>query len=206
MGKKKTKIVSNRGYATSSAPSKKVDPPATKLVPEPVVEAPETPEQPFEDITVPQVVPASQEVGDEREDLVVKMAEKFRSLNEFKVDNTLEKISKEDPTIPTERVEKFRMSASIERKLLQAIQSNHSQGGHKTIGKSSKYLSALFLEHPSPIVIKGDTEKERIIGQFDVTFGVLSRLGFDAQDILNSFKDTISYSIDTCLDWVSELY
>lgn len=46
-------------------------------------------------------------------------------------------------------------------------------------------------------------EKEKIVGQFDVLYRVLVKLGFDNEDISASFEATFSKSIDDHLDWVN---
>lgn len=45
-------------------------------------------------------------------------------------------------------------------------------------------------------------DKEKIIGQFDVLYRTLIRLGFHIEDISASFEATLSKSIDDNLDWV----
>jgi hypothetical protein len=46
-------------------------------------------------------------------------------------------------------------------------------------------------------------EKEKVVGQLDVLYRVLIKLGFDNEDVSASFEATFSKSIDDHLDWVN---
>lgn len=46
---------------------------------------------------------------------------------------------------------------------------------------------------------------EPLIGQFDIVYRTLVKLGFDIEDISSSFEATLSTSIEKHLDWVNHL-
>lgn len=125
MAKKKSKIASNRGYATVSAPSKKVEPIVEAPVePEPIEKEPE---HPFESVIIADKTVNIQKVEDQ--DPVLNLVRKYESLNDLKAQNALERMMKDDPqhqNIPEERVKKFRLTADVEKDLLQVIKHKDS--------------------------------------------------------------------------------
>jgi ATP-dependent RNA helicase DHX29 len=112
MAKKKSKVVSNRGYATVSAPKKPVE--------APVVEKPI--EKPIEE---PAFEPIEEQLLTEQEDPILKLVKKYESLNDHKSQVTLERMDIA-PNIPEDRVIKFRLTAELEKELLQVIK--HEDG------------------------------------------------------------------------------
>lgn len=138
MAKKKSKVASNRGYATTSAPSKKIEPTpkAVEVVAETASPAHE-PENPFQDILTPAAdtappttaAPTAEPATDKAEDPVLKLMKKYESLNDHKAQVALERLFKEDPQLqqlPPDRLKKFRLTAELERELLQVIK--HKNG------------------------------------------------------------------------------
>lgn len=115
MAKKKTKVVSNRGYATVSAPKKPVAIVTTEEVP--VVEAPI---EPVEELVVePQLQPTL------NDDPIMKLVKKYESINDRKAQVFLERLDVEQP-IPEEKIKKFRLTADLEKDLLQVIKHEES--------------------------------------------------------------------------------
>jgi ATP-dependent RNA helicase DHX29 len=112
MAKKKSKVVSNRGYATVSAPKKLVELPVAEKPIEKPVEEPA-----FEAFEVQPLV--------EQEDPILKLVKKYESLNDHKAQATLERMDIVS-NIPEERVKKFRLTAELEKEILQIIK--HEDG------------------------------------------------------------------------------
>lgn len=115
MAKKKSKVVSNRGYATTSAPKK----PAVVV---PVEEAPavEAPTAAAEEIVVqPETKPTL------TEDPILRLVKKYESIHDRKAQLHLERMDVEQP-IPEERVKRFRLTADLEKDLLQVIKHEES--------------------------------------------------------------------------------
>ncbi|KAG2237503.1 hypothetical protein INT48_005539 [Thamnidium elegans] len=188
MAKKKSKAVSNRGYATVSAPSKKIElvavAPATA---EPEIEVVKQElEHPFESLPSLDNVEKEQ---DKEMDPVLKLVQKYESLNDHKAQVAFDRLLKDDSQqVPDERVKKFRLDAEIEKDLLQVVK-------HKD--------SDIFNCFNRPLKnSSNDYDKEKIISQFDVLYRTLIRLGFQIEDISASFEATLSKSIDDHLDWL----
>lgn len=122
MAKKKSKIVSNRGFATTSAPSKKAETPVASAVAEETSEPTTTPPQ-----EEPQEQPQEQEQPTENttlEDEISTLVTKYASLNEHKAQAALERLNKDDPQwqqLSEERIKKFRLTAELEKTLLQVV-------------------------------------------------------------------------------------
>ncbi|KAL0141621.1 P-loop containing nucleoside triphosphate hydrolase protein [Mucor lusitanicus] len=200
MAKKKSKVASNRGYATTSAPSKKIEPTpkAVEVVAETASPAHE-PENPFQDILTPAAdtappttaAPTAEPATDKAEDPVLKLMKKYESLNDHKAQVALERLFKEDPQLqqlPPDRLKKFRLTAELERELLQVIK--HKNGD-------------IFGKFDQPVLNNANEyEKEKVVSQFDVLYRVLINLGFDNEDVAASFEATMSKTIDDHLDWL----
>ncbi|RCI04879.1 hypothetical protein CU098_000104, partial [Rhizopus stolonifer] len=110
MAKKKTKIVSNRGFATTSSPSKKLEnppPPKQEQVP---VEKPQKKEK--------KSVPTPTQ-----SDSIERLLKKYESLNDHKAQTSLERLTKADP-VPEEKIRKFRLGSDLEKTLLQIAKHN----------------------------------------------------------------------------------
>lgn len=137
MAKKKTKVASNRGYATTSAPSKKIEPVSPAA--EPAATIPEAqltnqeaaPEHPFESITT------AIKAEEEDQDPVSKLIKKYESLNDHKAQIALDRMLKDDlqqQNVPEDRIKQFRLTAEVEKDLLQVIKHKDSDiFGKKTI-------------------------------------------------------------------------
>lgn len=134
MAKKKSKVVSNRGYATTSSSSKKVEP--TPKAVETVAEATSSvkkPENPFQDILTSAAgtmttASKTEPTTEKSEDPVMKLIKKYESLNDHKAQVALERLLKEDPQLqqlPPDRIKKFRLTAELEKELLQVIKHKH---------------------------------------------------------------------------------
>lgn len=135
MAKKKSKVVSNRGYATTSSSSKKVEP--TPKAVETVAETTspvKEPENPFQDIltsatgTMTTAASKTEPTTEKAEDPVMKLIKKYESLNDHKAQVALERLLKEDPQLqqlPPDRIKKFRLTAELEKELLQVIKHKH---------------------------------------------------------------------------------
>lgn len=150
MAKKKSKVASNRGYATTSAPSKKIEatPKAAEQVAETASPANE-PENPFQDILTPAAdtttAPKAESATESAEDPVTKLMKKYESLNDHKAQVALERLFKEDPQLqqlPPDRLKKFRLTAELERELLQVIKHKHGD----IFGKSLIYLWGAWIQ------------------------------------------------------------
>ncbi|KAI9471811.1 MAG: P-loop containing nucleoside triphosphate hydrolase protein [Benjaminiella poitrasii] len=176
MAKKKTKIASNRGYATVSAPSKKVE-----IHSIPKTEENKTEEQPPEtEIPIESSVPI-----DNTEDPILRLIKKYGSLNEHKAQLNLERLVKEDPQLQQlskERIRTFRLAANLEKELLQIIQDKSDEA----------------IVHDD----LNEANRSKTINQFDIIYRTLIRLGFDNQDVDASFAATLSQSIEDHLDWL----
>lgn len=140
MAKKKSKVASNRGYATVSAPSKKVE---TVAPVEPEVQVTEKePEHPFESIVIADKTDKHEEVEDQ--DPVLKLVKKYESLNDHKAQVALDRMLKDDSqqqNIAEERIKKFRLTADVEKDLLQVIKHKDSDifgMQHKSINISNR--------------------------------------------------------------------
>ncbi|KAK4518444.1 uncharacterized protein ATC70_008662 [Mucor velutinosus] len=196
MAKKKSKVVSNRGYATTSAPSRKIEPApkAAEAVTETASPAKE-PQDPFQDILTPAAdTPAALEAKpatEPTEDPVMKLMKKYESLNDHKAQVALERLLKEDPQVQQlapDRLKKFRLTAELEKELLQVIKHKHGD---------------IFGKFDQPVLNNANEyEKEKVVSQFDVLYRVLIKLGFDDEDVAASFEATFSKSIDDHLDWL----
>lgn len=143
MAKKKSKVASNRGYATTSAPSKKIEPTSKideKLVeeePVTVAEVATEQENPFGDIltsTIETTTTSSvtkKTTVEEAEavvDPVLKLIKKYGSLNEHKAQIALERLLKDDAQLqqlPEGKLKKFRLTAELEKELLQVVKHKH---------------------------------------------------------------------------------
>ncbi|KAL9542861.1 hypothetical protein PS6_009585 [Mucor atramentarius] len=198
MAKKKSKVVSNRGYATTSSSSKKVEP--TPKAVETVAETTspvKEPENPFQDIltsatgTMTTAASKTEPTTEKAEDPVMKLIKKYESLNDHKAQVALERLLKEDPQLqqlPPDRIKKFRLTAELEKELLQVIKHKHGD---------------IFGKFDQPVLNNANEyEKEKVVSQFDVLYRVLIKLGFDNEDIAASFEATLSKSIDDHLDWL----
>jgi ATP-dependent RNA helicase DHX29 len=139
MAKKKTKVVSNRGYATISAPSKKIEhvapPPVAEVEPKPIKPQEIVPEHPFESLTI------ADKSEEDDQDPVSKLVKKFESLNDHKAQTALDRMLKDDlqqQNVPEDRIKQFRLTAEVEKDLLQVIK-------HKDSDISGKqYSRALY--------------------------------------------------------------
>jgi ATP-dependent RNA helicase DHX29 len=129
MAKKKSKIVSNRGFATTSAPSKKAEVPVAPTIAEKAQEPTPPPpppqqqeKQPFENLSV------TDSLNMATEDEISTLVTKYASLHEHKAQAALERLIKDDPQwqqLSEERIKKFRLSADLEKDLLQVIKHRH---------------------------------------------------------------------------------
>ncbi|CEP11897.1 hypothetical protein [Parasitella parasitica] len=199
MAKKKTKIVSNRGYATTSLPSKKPEPVAKvqEKVPdeEPItaVAAEQDGSGPFADIltSAASKTAAATTLDTSAEDPLLKLVKKYESLNDHKAQVALERLLKEDAQLqqlPEDRIKKFRLTAELERELLQVIKHQHGD---------------IFGQFDKPVLKNANEyDKEKVVNQFDVLYRVLIKLGFDDQDVAASFVATVSKSLADHLDWL----
>lgn len=189
MAKKKSKAVSNRGYATVSAPSKKIEPVVDPTPPPADTETQPVEqelEHPFESLASVKTVEREPE---QDLDPVLKLVQKYESLNDHKSQVAFDRMLKEDSQqVPDERIKKFRLNAEIEKDLLQVVKHKDSDT-FNTLNKPLKKNS-------------NEYDKEKIISQFDVLYRTLIRLGFQIEDISASFEATVSKSIDDHLDWV----
>ncbi|KAI7901054.1 P-loop containing nucleoside triphosphate hydrolase protein [Cokeromyces recurvatus] len=176
MAKKKSKITSNRGYATVSVASKKIEaPPASKVKEDKPEKEQQSPaDYQTEILSVPQ--------NDIQQDPILKLVKKYRSLNEHKAQTNFERLTTVEPQlrqIPDNRFRSFNLSADLEKELLHVIQ------------------DVSFVKHK----LNGWT-REKAIGQLDLIYRTLVRLGFQNQDIKASFTATLSCSIEEHLDWL----
>lgn len=176
MAKKKTKVVSNRGYATMSAPKKPV-------AVAPVAEAPitETLTTTAEEVVQPETKSTL------TEDPILKLVKKYESIHDRKAQVQLERMDVEQP-IPEERVKRFRLTADLEKDLLQVIKHEESD----VFGAFSRPLKSKSSEN----------DKEKIIAQLDILYRTLAKLGFSIEDVSSSFEATVSKSIEDHLDWL----
>lgn len=166
MAKKKTKAASNRGFATTSSPSKKVEPIPIK-------------ETPVKEETVEIV----KEIAQSTDDLLL-LVQKYRSLHDHKAELMVDRLSKEESQASTIRkVRSFRLSSDLESDLV-------------TIIKQSR--SNLFDFQ----AITKESEKEKTVAHLDLLYRVLTKFGFNDQDVLDSLKTTLSKSLDDHLDWL----
>lgn len=209
MAKKKSKIASNRGYATVSAPSKKIEPVASVPV-EPEVEPIEQVlEHPFESLVVSDKIDNKQEVEDQ--DPVLKLVKKYESLNDHKAQAALDRMLKDDSqqqNVPDERIKKFRLTADVEKDLLQVIKHKDSdifgkRNDNHIRGRYQQLIFQCIGAFNQPLKnSSNEYDKEKIISQFDILYRTLNKLGFEIEDISASFEATLSKSIDDHLDWV----
>lgn len=211
MAKKKSKIASNRGYATVSAPSKKIEPVAPVPV-EPEVEPIEQVlEHPFESLVVSDKIDNKQEVEDQ--DPVLKLVKKYESLNDHKAQAALDRMLKDDSqqqNVPDERIKKFRLTADVEKDLLQVIKHKDSdifgkRNDNHIRGRCQQLIFQCIGAFNQPLKnSSNEYDKEKIISQFDILYRTLNKLGFEIEDISASFEATLSKSIDDHLDWVKK--
>ncbi|KAI8974320.1 P-loop containing nucleoside triphosphate hydrolase protein [Pilobolus umbonatus] len=166
MGRKKTKVVSNRGVSTVSVVKKAVK----------EVEKPVEPVIKVKDVALPELLV--------HEDPLLELAQKFDSLHDFKANQALDKLNKKPVEVTEERVKTFRMNPVLEHKLLTVA--HYEQGT-----MNYQLLTGL-----------NELDKEKIIGQLDVLYRVLVKLGFKTMDIHLSFKSVQSVRIEDHLDWL----
>ncbi|KAI8089248.1 P-loop containing nucleoside triphosphate hydrolase protein [Halteromyces radiatus] len=181
---KKKKIANNRGYATTSIPSKKIVTPLStpdspsSLSPPPTTQAP--------------IPPASPCSPQEQPDDVARLVQRFKSLNPHKVDTTMDRLLHSRPMITLMKdlninPPSLSFSSPLEQDILNVI----------------KQLDALdIFSSPSLRRRASQTDKDRVIGHLDVIYLTLTKLGFDPIDIEASLKVTTTTDIDHHLDWL----
>ncbi|KAI8355119.1 P-loop containing nucleoside triphosphate hydrolase protein [Choanephora cucurbitarum] len=113
MAKKKTKVVSNRGFATTSAPSKKIETPTL----------PPTPEQPVE---IKKEQKEKRRKSSIPEDPITQWIDKYSSLNEHKAEEGLKTLEKTDP-MAEEKSRDFKLTSDIEQALLQLVKQEQQE-------------------------------------------------------------------------------
>ncbi|KAL4215433.1 ATP-dependent RNA helicase dhx29 [Rhizopus microsporus] len=173
MAKKKSKQAgNNRGFATVSAPSKKAETP-TKI------------EEPIEKPTEPSSNKSLETCQVDHKDKILQLVEKYRTLHELKADSILDKMQKEDMQTSARKIRSFRLGSNLEKELISIIK--QKEGG---------------LFELCPAQPKSEQAKEKLIGQLDILYRALVKLGFSDIDIYDSFKSTLSTSIDDHLDWL----
>ncbi|KAL0075665.1 P-loop containing nucleoside triphosphate hydrolase protein [Phycomyces blakesleeanus] len=172
MAKKSKKIVSNRGFATVSAPSKKTIPEKNVNQPEP---EPEPEQQKREE--PPKTEPPESLDPQPHHDPTNQLIDS--NLNERKALRILDRISVADQE-PFEQNFGFGIPATIEHELLKT-----SQRDKATFGRCGS--------HPNDA---------KMIGQLDVLYRVLQKLSFDVTDIERSFEATFALTIEEHLDWL----
>ncbi|KAG1404697.1 hypothetical protein G6F60_004143 [Rhizopus arrhizus] len=171
MAKKKIKAASNRGYATSSAPSKKVEEKHPKE----------------EEIIKPTKQPKDRQVDLKKEEGkkdILQLVQKYQSLHESKADAILDRLTNDTGSGSNARkVRPFRLRSELERELVSIIKQRQSN----------------LLESQ---LISNENERDKTVEQLDILYRVLIKLGFSDEDVLSSFKTTLSKSIDDHLDWL----
>ncbi|KAI8635931.1 P-loop containing nucleoside triphosphate hydrolase protein [Parasitella parasitica] len=194
MAKKKSKIASNRGYATTSAPSKKPEKLPSfeeKAVDNVPTKAAAEQDSPFADILTSATSKTAATPEALAEDPLLKIIKKYESLNDHKSQVALERLLKEDSQlqqIPEDRIKKFRLTAELERELLQVVKHQHGN---------------IFGKFDQPVLKNANEyEKEKVVSRFDVLYRVLIKLGFDDEDVAASFQATFSKSLADHLDWL----
>lgn len=114
MAKKKIKAASNRGYATSSAPSKKVEEKHPKE----------------EEIIKPTKQPKDRQVDLKKEEGkkdILQLVQKYQSLHESKADAILDRLTNDTGSGSNARkVRPFRLRSELERELVSIIKQRQS--------------------------------------------------------------------------------
>jgi ATP-dependent RNA helicase DHX29 len=148
MAKKKSKVASNRGYATVSAPSKKLEPVVASQPTASELEAVSIKqEHPFESLLVTENLEKKvNEEDDEDQDPVMKLVKKYESLNDHKAQVALDRMLKnnvQQQNVLDENVKKIRLTADLEKDLLQVIKhkDNDSFGRKELCNCSLIYFS-----------------------------------------------------------------
>lgn len=189
MAKKKTKAASNRGFATTSSPSKKVEPIPIK-------------ETPVKEETVEIV----KEIAQSTDDLLL-LVQKYRSLHDHKAELMVDRLSKEESQASTIRkVRSFRLSSDLESDLVTIIKQSRSNlfGKFETRYYQAKNNPFFFIMTDFQAITK-ESEKEKTVAHLDLLYRVLTKFGFNDQDVLDSLKTTLSKSLDDHLDWVKKI-
>lgn len=135
MAKKKTKIVSNRGYATTSAPSKQIETPKKQEAPPKEVSTVKK-----EENTEPPAIPSTNDTAKKEDDPVLTLIEKYKTLHERKSQLALDRLTKEDTqtlSLHKEQVKQFCLTSDVENILLKVIKNKHS----KLFGNAIRFLS-----------------------------------------------------------------
>lgn len=194
MAKKKIKAASNRGYATSSAPSKKVEEKQPKKE---------------EEIIKPTKQPKDRQVDLKKEEGkkdILQLVQKYQSLHESKADAIIDRLTNDTGSGSNARkVRPFRLRSELERELVSIIKQRQSN----LLGKKDSQVvffteGNLHLLLESQLILN-ENERDKTVEQLDILYRVLIKLGFSDEDVLSSFKTTLSKSIDDHLDWVERI-
>ncbi|KAI7866161.1 P-loop containing nucleoside triphosphate hydrolase protein [Spinellus fusiger] len=122
MAKKKNKVVSQRGFATVSAPSKKV---AVEKEQE-ICDV-----EPVSSVSVSELVKAAEAVKrglpreEEHVDPIVKLVEHYHAINERKSEKILESLTQREPKdqrVPEEQIKGLNIPARVEQTILKTLQ------------------------------------------------------------------------------------
>ncbi|KAI8380367.1 P-loop containing nucleoside triphosphate hydrolase protein [Blakeslea trispora] len=163
MAKKKTKVVSNRGFATTSAPSKKIEPEVSKVEekqPEPKKE-PKTRRKSSTPITP--------------EESVSQWIDKHSSLNEYKAEESIKKLDKID-AVAEEKSRDFRITSDTEQTLLQLAKHEEAKTalGHpcvKTLEEKHRCINQLDVIYR--VLVKIGFEHQDVEASLKATPSVL---------------------------------
>lgn len=197
MAKNKSKALVTR----TSTPSRKVEPKEAPAAPAATLESPTSTKSPVEPsspsrrrsssslklTTIPLEDPEKESSG---EDYILSLIKKYDSLNEHKAILAFDRLVKEKVEDPAGHPAKtFSLTPDLEKDLLSIIEQKESD---------------VFQKFNRPLKNKSNEyDKAKIIGQFDLLYRTLLRLGFNRIDVNNSFKATLSKLIEDHLDWVS---
>ncbi|KAF7731529.1 hypothetical protein EC973_009293 [Apophysomyces ossiformis] len=181
MARKTKKLTSNRGYATSSLPSKQVT--ALNETPAVAEAASVTPTVRHEDNVAKDMRPNEEESKDH----VLTLVKRFDSLNEWKAQKALDMMSQEEH----HRLEQksFALPSELEHELLQVL---------KAEGNINKFPAVV----PSACQVFRENEKDKTVEQLDLIYRILLKLGFNAADIEQSLRASLSLEVQDHLDWL----
>ncbi|KAI8139726.1 P-loop containing nucleoside triphosphate hydrolase protein [Fennellomyces sp. T-0311] len=121
------------------------------------------------------------------DDMVLRLAKRFGSVNDRKSITLFEALSQTDKE--EGKVRPFALTADIEYDLLQVLR---HQGNSDTFAAAKR----LGRKSANPL------DRDRFIGQMDVTHRTLGKMGFSSDDVDQAFRATVSSDINDLLDWL----
>lgn len=146
-------------------------------------------------------------ITDTDSNFVSFLIEKFKKINDFKSQSTFEILQNEKEEKENKKdIKHLHLEPNVEESLLKLIQDSKDN----LYGRSKTCSSVVFTDLYCLIILDlmelpaltSREDRIRLISKFDVLFRTLMKIGFEASDICNSFKATMSLQIEDHFDYV----